>query len=86
MSVRGGTNIYGAVELAFEDPDVDTIYLLTDGEPTHGVIVDPMELAAEVIRWNHTRRVRIHGISVGRESEMLEKLAEESGGRYVSVR
>lgn len=86
LSLRGGTDIYGAVKLAFEDPNVDTIYLLTDGEPTHGVIVDPAELAEEVIRWNHTRRIRIHGISVGRESQMLKRLAEESGGRYVSAR
>ncbi|MBM4063599.1 MAG: VWA domain-containing protein, partial [Planctomycetes bacterium] len=34
LAPAGGTNIHDALEKAFADRSVDTIYLLTDGEPT----------------------------------------------------
>lgn len=79
----GGTNIHGALKKAFDDPDVDTIYLLTDGQPSAGQITDIQELADEVRRWNRTRQIVIHGIAIGMESVLLKRLAAESGGSYV---
>ena len=32
---------------------------------------------------NQTRRIAIHCVSLGRDSELLERLAQENGGRYV---
>ena len=86
MRARGGTNIFGALEMAFDDPNLDTIYLLTDGQPSAGRIVDPVELADEVARWNSTRRIQIHCVSVGLNSDLLKRLAKDSGGTYVYVR
>ena len=83
---RGGTNIHDALREAFEDPDVDTIYLLSDGYPSAGVVRDPEALADEVGRWNRTRRIRIHTIAVGSSSPLLERLAAESLARHVQVR
>jgi len=83
---RGGTNIHDALELAFRDPDVDTIYLLSDGEPTVGKIVDVTELAAAVRRWNYTRQIVVHTISLGTDSKLLQQLAQDSGGQYVMQR
>lgn len=82
----GGTNIYGALQTAFDDPDIDTIYLLTDGQPSGGLIVDPVEIADQVARWNGSRRIRIHGIAVGIDSVLIKSLADDSGGIYVYVR
>ena len=82
----GGTNIYGALQTAFDDPDIDTIYLLTDGQPSGGLIVDPVEIADQVARWNGSRRLRIHGIAVGIDSVLIKSLADDSGGTYVYVR
>ncbi len=82
----GGTNIHAALELAFQDADVDTIYLLTDGEPTVGMIVDIGELADQVRRWNYSRQIVVHGIAVGGHSALLQRLAAESGGQYVVAR
>jgi hypothetical protein len=79
---RGGTAVYDALELAFQDEKVDTIYLLTDGEPTVGRIIFPRRLRREVAAWNETRHITIHGISVGRDSSLLRGLAEDSGGQY----
>lgn len=78
----GGTNVHAALKRAFDEPEVDTIYLLSDGAPSAGEIVDPNALADEVARWNKTRRVRIHCISIGADSPMMKRLAAESGGEY----
>ena len=86
LKPRSATNIYGALELAFDDPDVDTIFLLTDGQPSAGRITDQNELADEIARWNLTRRIVIHTISIGSRSRLMQRLADESGGSFVHVR
>ncbi len=79
----GGTNLHGALALAFEDPDVDTIYVLSDGEPTVGEVIDPHAIRQEVAEWNEHRGVVIHCISVGGSLRVLEWIAEDTGGTYV---
>lgn len=77
------TNIYDALELAFilggrgvrdryYEPEVDTIFFLSDGAPTmpkqqgEGFAQGrPRELLAEVRRWNALGRVAIHTIGLG---------------------
>ncbi|MCK5941535.1 MAG: VWA domain-containing protein, partial [Planctomycetes bacterium] len=81
----GGTNTFGGIELAFQDPNVDTIYLLTDGQPTPGKAVDPDEILEAVQRLNRTRQIVIHCISVGQESTLLQDLAALTGGTYKKV-
>lgn len=78
----GSTALYPALELAFADPLMDTLYVLTDGAPTDGSITDIAEIRAEVARWNGPRRVRIHGIAMGEDSTLLRWLAADSGGTY----
>ncbi len=79
----GGTNVHDALARAFEDPEVDTIYVLSDGEPSAGAVKDPSLLRTEVRGWNRFRRVVVHGISIGTSSALLEGLAMDSGGRFV---
>src|SRR5262245_8355672 len=79
----GGTNVHDALARAFEDPDVDTIYLLSDGEPSAGPVKDPSLLRTEVRGWNRYRRIVVHGISIGTSSALLEGLAADSGGKFV---
>lgn len=86
LAIRGGTNICDALERAFADPAVDTIYLLTDGQPSAGRITDVQELADEVRRWNYRRQIVIHCIALGEDSVLLKRLSKESGGSYVFVR
>jgi Mg-chelatase subunit ChlD len=80
----GGTNLFGALEIAFDDPMVDTIYVLSDGMPTVGV-TDPTIIRETVADWNRYRGVKLHGIAVGGDLETLEWLAEDSGGQYVRI-
>jgi HEAT repeat protein len=83
LGSRGGTNLYDALELAFSDPRVDTIFLLTDGEPTSGNVVDLQFIREHVARWNQTRHVKLNCIGVGADFPLLEWLAADAGGTYV---
>lgn len=82
LEPRGGTNIYDTLETAMQDPDVDTIFLLSDGAPGHGKIVNTEDILREIKKLNRTRQIVIHTISLGR-SPFMERLAKENGGRYV---
>ncbi|MEW6071177.1 MAG: HEAT repeat domain-containing protein [Planctomycetota bacterium] len=81
----GSTALYPAIQLAFSDPLVDTIYLLSDGAPTAGEITDIAVIREEVKRWNSARHVRIHGVTVGQDSDLLRWLTADTGGRYVRI-
>lgn len=97
LAAEGSTNIHGALLRAFSpDPDwtfaenlasgVDTIFLLTDGEPSTGAIVNAGELLADIRDRNRVRRLRIHTIGVGLpNSNFLRTLARDSGGIYVDL-
>ena len=80
---RGETNLYGGLERAFEEKDVDTILVLSDGVPSEGTYTDNQNILYAVWRMNLTRRVTIHTVAVGRNSKLLKQLAEYHGGTYV---
>ncbi len=99
---EGQTNTHLALMTAFGEPvgdkkksnafvtstkdPVDTIFFLTDGEPTVGMTVDMTEIREEVRRVNSYRGVQIHVIYVGAYGgKEFRKLAEENGGVFVSV-
>ncbi len=86
LGASGGTNIYDSLELAFADPDVDTIYLMSDGEPTVGAVIDPHRIREDVAFWNRHRKIKIHTVAVGGNLEILEWLATDSGGRHIKMR
>jgi HEAT repeat protein len=92
----GGTNIYGALERAFEaagasggdaftNPSIDTIYLLTDGKATVGVTTDRDEILAFIRSRNQSARITIHtiGLSDAHDAVLMRRIAEENGGQYV---
>lgn len=78
----GGTAIFDALQKAFEDTDVEHIYLLSDGEPAGGTIDDPEVIVEEVQGWNKSRGVKIHCISAGYRNPLLVDLAELTGGKF----
>jgi hypothetical protein len=97
LKPNGETNSYGALEAAFADKDVDTIYFLSDGFPTNGKYVDFSRICAEVGKWNAVRCVKIHTIAFlagdgkklgiiegdkGMPKAFMQKLADENGGHY----
>jgi hypothetical protein len=82
---RGQTNIFDSLEFAFTHKEADTIYLLSDGDPTSGRIIDQDDILREIRRINRLRQVVIHTISFG-ASPFLKRLAEQNGGQYVEVK
>jgi HEAT repeat protein len=79
-----GTSTYDALEEAFKDPDVDTIFFLSDGQPTTGKETDPVVIREHVRQWNEHRGVVINTIALGGQHDILQWLAEDSGGKYKS--
>ena len=97
---EGKTNTYGALMAGLgapEDPNeeiskktfkekVDTIYFLSDGQPTEGKIVDVAEIREMVRRVNQVRKVIIHAIAIGDfQKNFMRSLAEQNGGVYVDL-
>ena len=94
----GGTNIHEPLLRAFDlagrgsrdkeygEVAVDTIFFLSDGQPTAGRITDPEDILREVQAANKLRKVQIHTVGVGRghHAVFMRVLAESSGGQYIA--
>ncbi|MCU0726792.1 MAG: HEAT repeat domain-containing protein [Planctomycetes bacterium] len=66
----------------------DTIFFLTDGEPTTGDITEADVLASWYRELNRFARVKTNVITFGNlgvDTEFLRRLAEENGGVFVQV-
>jgi len=92
----GKTNTYGALMAALGveegketrdyETDLDTIFFLSDGRPSHGRYVEPEDVLREVRRANELRHVVIHTITLGEfEKSFMERLARENGGTFVDL-
>lgn len=94
----GKTNTFGALALALgmEDvglyskekylSDVDTIFFLSDGRPTHGKYIDTKDILARVTEANKIRKVVLHTIAIGNfNKEFMKSLAEWNGGAFVDL-
>ena len=82
----GGTNLYDAMREAFSDLRVDTIFVLSDGEPSQGEHTDPFVIREHVRRWNAHRGVVIHAVAIGTSLDVLEWLAMDASGTYRQLR
>lgn len=83
LTAGGGTNLYDSLKDAFTDPEVDTIFVMSDGEPSMGEVVEPLVIREHVASWNEHRGIVINTIAVGGQFSILEWLAEDSGGTHV---
>jgi len=86
LRAGGGTNTFGGLMMAFGSPNIDTVYLLTDGQPTAGELIDADDILDAVLYENRTRQLVIHCISIGVESKLLKDLAALTGGEYKFVK
>ncbi len=85
QKAEGLTAIFDALEAAFQDKEIDTIYVLSDGQPKGGKLDNSELIRKKVREWNRTRHITIHSISVGGEVALLIWLAEDSGGQYIQA-
>ena len=95
---NGPTNLYDALHAALDfggrglhdkyyAAGFDTMYVITDGAPTVGAIVDKEEIRRRVRETNRLRRIAIHCVTFGakNDTDFLGPLAEENGGRHIHV-
>lgn len=73
----------------------DTFYLLSDGEPTYGALLDKDQVSGELRKTNLLRRTIVHTICIGDfdiatpelrvDPKFLKRLADENGGQTKHV-
>jgi hypothetical protein len=94
----GSTNLYDALDTALDfggrglfdkyyAAAFDTLYVISDGAPTAGPIVDKDEIRRRVREANQLRKIAIHCITFGdkNDTDFLKPMAEENGGRHIHV-
>lgn len=82
----GPTNIFESLTGAFEFLETQTIFLMTDGEPTVGPIIETDAIIAEITHMNRDRRIVINTIAAGQaKAEFLAELAAANGGQAVDL-
>ena len=97
LTAVGGTNLFGALREAFQlagtrigddwrEPPIDTIFVLTDGKPSVGTVLEPDAILSHVREWNRAAGITIHaiGLSGAQDAYLLENLALQNGGKYVA--
>jgi hypothetical protein len=82
----GGTALFDGLRRALAEPDVEEVFLLTDGVPTEGEAVEEDDILARVQELVGGRGVKIHGVAIGQRSGLLRRLAQATGGHYTEIR
>jgi Mg-chelatase subunit ChlD len=110
LNADGGTNLWSALEegLRFKsvsygdkhESNVDEMFILSDGAPSVGDVLDPIEMLRIVRESNRFANVRIHTIYISSEEprgtrpppwmsitpeEMMKRMAEQNGGKFVNL-
>jgi len=64
----------------------DTMFFLSDGKPTAGVLIDTRDIEVAIADINRFRKVVIHTLSIGNFSNgFLRNLAQSNGGVFVDL-
>ncbi|WP_161604399.1 VWA domain-containing protein [Roseiconus nitratireducens] len=86
LSAGSSTNTHAALCRGLNfDAQMEAIFLLTDGKPTYGQLVQPAAILTDVLRRNESRHVTVNTIAIAVEPLMqgfLRNLAEPSGGEF----
>lgn len=83
---KGGTALHDGLVAALEDGEVDTVVVLSDGQPTEGALTDPEDILADIRHRTRLRGVVIHCVALSFRSDLLAGLAAATGGTYREVR
>lgn len=96
----GKTNFYDALMTALDakaaqagydtnlGSQVDTIFFLSDGDPTAGPITETERILAEVKRVNELRKIVINTINIGKNERgklLMRDLAAQNGGKFLDL-
>ena len=82
---KGDKNIWKVLEMVVSDPDIDTAYLLSSGEPDTGLYVHWNRITRHLRDLNRFHKVVIHSIVYSDRKwyrDQLEKIAQATGGDF----
>ena len=89
LSAGRSTNTYGALRTSIDfDDQLEAVFILTDGEPTTGMITNPTTILNDILRRNETRHITINAIAIAVDpliKGFLRKLTEPSNGEFKDV-
>lgn len=83
---RGRGDYYDAFLEAFEDEEVDTVFLVADGKPTYGQYIDQDNIVEFLGRANEYRKIQIHCVLTGTKGtspKFMEDVSAMTGGLFV---
>lgn len=88
----GRTNIYDALAVCFDDPNVDTIVLLTDATTiTEGTFRTKEDVLRRLGELNRYRYIQFHTIGIGKHEDtkaarsLIKELAESTRGTFLET-
>ncbi|MHC4136801.1 MAG: HEAT repeat domain-containing protein [Planctomycetota bacterium] len=82
---RGAKDIWQVLERVVSDPDIDTAYLLSSGEPDVGLYVHWNRVTRHLIDLNRFHKVVVNTVVYSERQwyrDQLQKIAEATGGRF----
>ncbi|MGE3173652.1 MAG: hypothetical protein AB7O97_13595 [Planctomycetota bacterium] len=105
---HGGTNMWSGLETALrmktpvygdvDEDAIDEMFVVSDGAPSVGEVVDPIEILRLVNEANRFARIRINTVFITSPNtrnpdnlsltpeELMRRMAEENGGTYVELK
>ena len=81
----GSKNIWQALETVLADPDIDTVFLLSSGEPEIGTYVHWNRVTWQLREQNRFRKLVVHTVVFSDSDwyrEQLVKISEATGGEH----
>jgi len=111
LEADGGTNLWSALEMALKikslvygdnyTTNVDEVFILSDGAPSVGDVLDPNEILRLVKESNRFAGMRINTIFISSQNteerqiptpwmkmtpeELMKRMAEDNGGKFVNL-
>lgn len=85
QALEGSKNIWAVLEAVISDPDIDTVYLLSSGEPDTGKYVHQNRIAPHIRNLNRFHGVTVHTIAYSNRKffrDQLEAIADATGGDF----
>lgn len=82
------SNLYDTLAAALEDPEIDTVFFLSEGGPNEGRWIDDARFMRHLLRLNQYQRVQVHTLQVTDSrsgAAFLERVAKDTGGRFYDL-
>ena len=82
------SNLFDALSFMLQDPEIDTVYFLSEGGPNSGRFTDHDRFMTHLARLNVYQRVQVHTLQVTSSktlSKFLRRLARLTGGQFYDL-